>query len=65
MITFSRQELNAMCEVKLKEVKARFVTMEQQAELRALVDSSFKGESVHNLMKTYAIRLAKIELMGV
>lgn len=65
MTNFSRQELNALCEVKLKEVKARFVTMEQHADLRKLVDSSIKGESVHNLMKTYAIRLAKIELMGL
>lgn len=65
MTTFSRQELNALCEVKMKEVKANFVTMAQHAELRALVNPSNKGESVHNLMKTYAIRLAKMELMGL
>jgi hypothetical protein len=59
-MAITRKELNALAEVKLAEIKAKYVTMQDHAELRRIVGAR-PSEAIRAVQLRYAMRLAMIE----
>lgn len=59
-MAITRKELNALAEVKLAEIKAQYVTMQDHAELRRIVGAR-PSEAIRAVQLRYAMRLAMIE----